>query len=309
VTQRISLALPLAAALLAGSCTSASPPMGKGKKTDAPSHLAEIEQWRAQRLERLRREDGWLSLVGLFWLQPGENRFGTDRGNRVVFPKASGPGLMGSLHVAQGVVRVRVNPSVPVTHEGKLIRSLVLRTDADGDPTVLRYGSLAFHVIRRGDRLGVRVKDAESPARRGFKGIANFPADFSWRLKARLEPYDPPRKMSVPNVLGAPTQETSPGAVVFERDGQSHRLDAVHEEGSDELFIIFGDKTNGHETYGGGRFVYAPKPGTDGRLVVDFNRAYNPPCVFTPYATCPLPPPQNKLPIRIEAGEKTYGEH
>ncbi len=272
-------------------------------------HRAEIETWRAGRLERLRREDGWLTLVGLFWLEEGENRFGTDPSNRVVFPQESAPARMGSFDLANGTVRLRVEPGVVVTHEGKPVTTLALASDAGGGPTLLQHGTLRFYVIKRGDRLGIRVKDSESPARRNFKGIESFSIDPAWRFVARFDPYTPARKMPVPNILGSPTSEISPGAVVFEAGGRSYRLDAVEEEGSKELFLIFGDKTNGHETYGGGRFLYAPRPGPDGKLVVDFNRAYNPPCVFTPYATCPLPPPHNKLPIRVEAGEKTYGEH
>lgn len=310
--EKIPLAVLVMAATLTLCCASGPRPqadMEKAENSDDSSYVAQIEKWRSAREERLQREDGWLSLVGLFWLKPGANGFGSDPGNRVVFPKGSSPGLAGTFRLDQGVVRVRVNPSVAVTHGGKLVRDMELKSDADGDPTVLRYNSLIFHVIRRGERFGIRVKDADSPARRNFKGMETFPVDPAWRIAAHLSPYDPPKKMSVPNVLGTPTEETSPGAIVFEVAGKSYRLDPVNEEGSEELFVIFGDKTNGNETYGGGRFVYAPRPGPDGKLVLDFNRSYNPPCVFSPYATCPLPPPQNKLPIRIEAGEKTYGEH
>lgn len=272
-------------------------------------HRAEVEKWRAGRLERLRREDGWLTLVGLFWLEEGKNRFGSDPFNRVVFPEGSAPARMGSFDLSDGTVRLLLDPGVVVTHEGKPASALTLKSDAGGGPTVLQHGTLRFYVIKRGDRFGIRVKDSESGARRNFTGIESFPVDPVWRVVAQFDPYTPPRKMPIPNVLGSPTSETSPGAVVFEAGGRSYRLDAVVEEGSEELFLIFGDKTNGHETYGGGRFLYASRPGSDGKLIVDFNRAYNPPCVFTPYATCPLPPPQNKLAIPVEAGEKTYGEH
>jgi uncharacterized protein (DUF1684 family) len=272
-------------------------------------HRAEIEKWRARRLESLRKEDGWLSLVGLFWLEHGENRVGSDPSNRVVLPDGKAPRLLCWIDLAGERASVRVAPGGRVTHEGKPIHRLALSSDADGGPTVLRHGTLRFFLIRRGPRLGVRVKDSESEARRNFRGIESFPVDPAWRVAARFEPYDPPRPIAVPNVLGSPTSEISPGAVVFRAMGRTHRLDAVTETGSEELFLIFGDRTNGEETYGGGRFLYAPRPDASGRVVVDFNKAYNPPCVFTPYATCPLPPPQNKLPIRIEAGEKTYGEH
>ena len=152
----------------------------------------------------------------------------------------------------------------------------------------------------------MRVKDKESPTLRAFHGIENFPADPKWRVEARFEPYDPPRPVRVPNILGTVDTESCPGALVFEIDGKSYRLDPVVERGETDLFVIFGDRTNGHGTYGAGRFLYAAAP-VGGRTVLDFNKAYNPPCVFTPYATCPLPPAENKLPIPIEAGEKAYG--
>jgi uncharacterized protein (DUF1684 family) len=180
-----------------------------------------------------------------------------------------------------------------------------LQTDQSGEPTILQHGSLSFYVIQRNERLGVRVKDADAAALKSFHGLESFPFSESWRVAARFEPSSPPRHISVPNVLGNVTSEESPGALAFEYSGKTYRLDAVREAGTEDYFIIFGDATNGHETYGGGRFLYASPP-KDGQTVLDFNKAYNPPCVFTPYATCPLPPPQNRLSIRIEAGEKSY---
>ena len=151
-------------------------------------------------------------------------------------------------------------------------------------------------LIRRGDKIGVRVKDSQSQARRSFHGLDYFPIDPSWRIEARFEPYDPPRSISVPNVLGQDNAEKSPGALVFEHGGKTYRLDPVLERGETDYFVIFGDRTNGTDTYGAGRFLYVHPP-VDGKTIIDFNKAYNPPCVFTEYATCPLPPPQNKLPV------------
>jgi uncharacterized protein (DUF1684 family) len=186
---------------------------------------------------------------------------------------------------------------------------MVLQPDTSGSPTILQHGSLKFYVIKRSERFGIRVKDSQAKALREFAGMESFPIDPAWRVVARFEPYTPPREITVPNVTGEPTREIVPGALVFEKGGKTFRLEPVAEEGSEELFIIFGDQTNGFETYGAGRFLYAPQPDSAGRVPLDFNIAYNPPCVFTPYATCPLPPPQNKLAVRIEAGEKAYGEH
>lgn len=178
-----------------------------------------------------------------------------------------------------------------------------LVSDAEGEPTRVRTGSVEFHVIARGGRLAVRVRDAERAERRRFGGIAAFPIDPAWRIEAWFEPYDPPRRRAVAGVQGTVEQELFPGAVVFEAAGGLHRLEAILERGQTEYWIVFGDGTNGRETYGAGRFVYVPAP-AGGRTVVDFNKAYNPPCAFTPYSTCPLPPAGNRLTIRVEAGEK-----
>jgi uncharacterized protein (DUF1684 family) len=216
---------------------------------------------------------------------------------------------MGSLDLSKGTVTLRAEPDSGLTSEGRPVTTLALRSDAEGAPTVVRSGRISFFVIKRGERLGVRVKDSANPTLRDFHGIDSYTIDPRWRFEARWEPYRPPKTISVPNILGSIDEEKSPGAVVFEVGGRPYRLDAVQEAGSDDLFLIFGDQTNGEETYGGGRFLYASPPDKEGRVVVDFNKAYNPPCVFTPYATCPLPPRQNRLALRVEAGEKKYGSH
>jgi hypothetical protein len=284
--------------------------LASGAAPAPEAHRAEVEAWRAKRIANLKREDGWLTLVGLFWLQEGENRFGSDpASNRIVFPKDTAPEAMGSLDLAKGSVTLRAAPDAGLTSDGRPVTTMTLRSDAEGTPTVVKHGRLSFFVIKRGERLGVRVKDSANSVLRSFHGIDSYPIDRRWRFDARWDPYQPPKTIAVPNILGSVDQEKSPGAVVFEVAGRACRLDAVKEEGSEDLFLIFGDQTNGVETYGGGRFLYAAPPGKDGRVVLDFNKAYNPPCVFTPYATCPLPPAQNRLPIRVEAGEKKYGSH
>jgi uncharacterized protein (DUF1684 family) len=284
------------------------PALGSAPSPEA--HRAEIEAWRAKRIASLKREDGWLTLVGLFWLKEGENRFGSDpKTDRIVFPDGTAPKAIGSLDLSAGTVTLRAKPEAGLTSGGRPATAMKLRTDADGEPTVLEAGRIRFYIIRRGSRLGVRVKDSKNPALLAFDAIEVFPVSLEWRLEARFETYDPPKIIPVPNILGTVENEKSPGAVVFTLGGKEYRLDAVKEAGTDDLFLIFGDQTNGRETYGGGRFLYAAPPGPEKRVVVDFNKAYNPPCVFTPYATCPLPPRQNRLPIRVEAGEKTYGDH
>jgi uncharacterized protein (DUF1684 family) len=194
--------------------------------------------------------------------------------------------------------------------DGRVVREPVpLTADADGDPTTLRHGTVLFYLIRRGDRLAIRAKDSASPVRASFEGIEMWPYQEVWRKSARFQRYDPPKQIPVPNVDGTIEATRSPGAVVFEEGGKTYSVDAVAEKEGDDLWLIFGDTTNGDDSYGGGRFLYTKPPAADGSVIVDFNRSYNPPCVFTPYATCPLPPKQNKLPIKVEAGEKAWGKH
>lgn len=277
----------------------------KGQRAVDPAYNADIEAWRKERLEGLRNEDGWFSLVGLFWLEPGENRFGSNPENRVIFPEGKAPAVAGTLIREGEAVRVRVEPGVTVTSHGQPVTEMALKADVTGEPTVLQLGSLSFHVIQRGERLGVRVKDSRSEALAAFHGLEYFPVQPDWKVTARFEPYNPPKQVSIPNILGDVEDNPSPGAVVFDWNGKTYRMDALEGGDEGELFLIFADQTNGKETYGAGRFLYTDPP-KDGKVVVDFNRAYNPPCAFTAFATCPLPPAQNRLALRVEAGEKKY---
>lgn len=273
---------------------------------DDVAYRREIEAWRAERVERLEAEGGWLSLAGLHWLPEGESSVGSEPVADVVLP-ASAPARVGTVVRDGDVVRLAVAPGVEARHQGEPVRRLVMVSDAaagEGEPTVVELGTLTLQVIERGERVGLRVKDGEAPSRTGFTGIESYPIDPRWRLAARFEPYDPPREIEVDDYAGGTQPSMVAGAVVFEVDGQTHRLDAL--DAGDDLFLIFADRTSGDTTYGGGRYLYAGKPAPGEPAIVDFNRAYNPPCVFTPYATCPLPPPQNRLDIPIEAGEKTY---
>jgi uncharacterized protein (DUF1684 family) len=309
MTARSTAACLLLAALLAaGSTVAAAGPETSAKAPAVdPAYQNEIETWRKERFEGLKKEDGWFSLVGLFWLEPGENRFGSSPENRMVLPEGKAPAVAGTLIREGETVRVRVEPGVAVTSGGKPVTEMTLQPDTSGEPTVLQLGPLSFHVIQRGQRLGVRVKDAKSEALAAFHGLEYFPVQPAWKVTARFEPYDPPKRIPIPNILGDVDDSPSPGAVVFDWNGKTYRLDALGsiEEG---LFLVFADQTNGKETYGAGRFLYTGPP-KDGKVVVDFNTAYNPPCAFTAYATCPLPPAQNRLAVRVEAGEKNYAGH
>lgn len=254
----------------------------------------EIKQWQATRSERLKKEDSWLTLVGLDWLKEGEN---------------PAPANSGTITLAGG--KTTLNPAGEgLIIDGKPVTGPVqLLADADPNgPTIVQKGSVRFNVIKRGDRYGIRVKDAEAETRKNFAGLDYFPIDPKWRVEARLEAYHPPKRVPITDVTGMTSENIAPGALVFDVDGKEYRLDPILEE--DQLFVIFKDETSKDTTYQAGRYLYAKMPQGDGKVIVDFNKAYNPPCVFTPYATCPLPPAQNRLPIRIEAGEKRYaGKH
>jgi uncharacterized protein (DUF1684 family) len=287
--------------------------VGAGPSSPDPAqHRRDIEAWRERRFASLKREDGWLTLVGLAWLEQGENAVGSDPKSRVVLPAGKAPARLGTITLAGKEATFSAAAGESVEVQGKsvaTVTSTALKTDVSGEPTVLRRGPLRFYLIDRAGRIGVRVKDAESAALKAFHGIDSFPIDARWRIEARVERHDPPKEIPVPNVLGAIYPEKSPATLAFDVGGKTYRLDVVDEEGTTDWFVIFGDQTNGRETYGGGRFLYVTPPAAGGSAVVDFNKAYNPPCVFSPYATCPLPPPQNKIAVRIEAGEKTFGEH
>jgi uncharacterized protein (DUF1684 family) len=265
-----------------------------------PAHIASVEAWREERYRRLRSEIGWLTLAGLGWLKPGLNRIGSADDADVIIP--GGPPLAGTITVPD-----EGSPSADgdFLHEGAPVRDLALTSDLDGEPTLLELGALRLCLIDRGGRLGIRTWDTQSSARRAFDGIDHWPVDAEWRVAARLEPT-PGRAIDVPDVLGDIASEVSPGDLVFEGDGTAYLVQALPGGDAGELWLVFGDATNGNETYGGGRFLYTDSPEPDGSFIVDFNRAYNPPCVFSPFATCPLPWPANRLPIRIEAGERAY---
>jgi hypothetical protein len=265
-----------------------------------------LEQWRTERLAALTADSGFLTLVGLFWLEPGRNSFGRARSNALVLDHPVMPRRLGHFELEDGRVRFVAARGASVLESGRPVTATPMQADSAGAPTVLRHGTLDFFVIERAGQLGVRVRDLDNPRRRGFPGIEYFDADEQWRIAARFEPYQPVRQISILNILGMESDMPSPGAIVFEKDGRKWRLDAIDESpGAPTLFVMFADGTSGRESYGAGRFLEVPRP-VDGRLVIDFNRAYNPPCAFNEFATCPLPPEQNRLSLRITAGERKF---
>ena len=276
---------------------------------DQAAHRAAVEQARAERELRLRQPTGWLSLVGLHWLHPGEQRFGAATTNEIVLTAVEGdlPPVAGVLAVADGRVLVLPVAGVPLTADGEAVEAAIeLADDEQETPTTLEIASLRMQLIRRGhDRLGLRVRDTAAPALRAFNGLSYFDLDAAWRLVGRLHPAEPGATIPVPDVLGDVNEEPTPGTVELVIDGRARRLAALDADPG-RLWLVFGDETNGGETYGGGRFLVTGPVQPDGRVEVDFNQAYNPPCVFSPYATCPLPPDGNRLPLRIEAGERAF---
>ena len=267
---------------------------------------ARMAEWHAKRLASLTSETGWLTPIALYWLKDGVNSFGRAPTHAFSLDDAALAADTGAFVLTQGRVRYVAHASKAMTYLGKPVVSLDLKSDADENPTELVAGSLHFMLIERSGHLGIRVRDSVSPNRVQFKGLQYFPVQADWHIQARFEPYVPERRIPIVNILGMTEEMTSPGAIVFEREGRAWRLDAILEAPGDrELFVMFSDGTSGKQTYGAGRFLYVGLP-TAGRIEVDFNEAFNPPCAFTDFATCPLPPQQNRLPLAVEAGELKY---
>ncbi len=277
--------------LLASAALAVAVAGGRAGASSDPAFAAEWKAWHDRREERLRQPDGWLALVGLHWLSPGENHVS---------------GVPGVFTVAGGAVTLRAAAADGYTLGGAPVTERRLAPDVSEKPDRLVLGSKQVQVIDRSGRLALRVWDGESRARAGFRGVAAFPPDPRWRIEARWEAYPSPREVVVPSVIGTTSVERVPGRAHFTVAGKELTLEPTEEDG--DLFFVFRDETARTETYGAGRFLYASPP-RDGKVTLDFNRAYNPPCAFTPYATCPLPRPENILPVRVEAGEKRYGEH
>jgi uncharacterized protein (DUF1684 family) len=273
----------------------------------AQDPVAAQKAWHQERLKQLTAEDGWLTLVGLHWLKEGESLVGSAGGNDIRLP-ASTPATVGTLAREGKFVTFTPKQGVEVRVEGKPFLGGPIGSDISGKPDVLEVGTVRFHLISRGGRLGVRVRDTAAAGRRNFKPIPLFPYNPAWRVEARLETGSGPTKLAVPNILGTVEEMPSPGTLVFTFGGKEYRLTPVVEQGDDSLFLVFADESNRSDSYVSGRFLSAPMP-VDGKTVIDFNRATNPPCAFTQFATCPLPPRANRLAVRVDAGEKRAGAH
>jgi uncharacterized protein (DUF1684 family) len=274
----------------------------------------EIAAWRQARLTRLTAPDGWLSLIGKTFLEPGVRvAIGSAADSGVSLP-ATAPGELGTVVLEARSVRFTPAPqtALRIQRAGNaqaepLSGPVELTSDARGPSDRLLYGDLVLDVMQRADTFAVRLRDL-SRAQAELAAITYYPIDPTWRVVARLEPYKPEQAVELVYESGIAEPYDSPGAAVFEKDGVEYRLDPVFESDRKRLWIVFGDPTNRDETYGAGRFLYAPLPEA-GQVVLDFNQAFNPPCAFSPFVACPLPPFQNRLKSRVEAGEKRPTDH
>jgi uncharacterized protein len=274
-----------------------------GQEADT-NYVKAIQEWRTGREKRLKAPDGWLSLAGLFTLKPGENTFGSSKETDMVFP-AKAPEFMGSLYLEDTMVFVSAPEGVDILINDSLPAAPDMKTLVYHPPAMMSHETLNWFVIERGGRYMIRLRDAESETIRSFSGLDYYPIDEKWKVKASFQPYEKTRELLVRNVLDMDVAVRSEGVLHFELDGKPMEL-IVLDEGGEDWFLIFTDATTGEETYPAGRYLYVPKAGADGLTYIDFNKAYNPPCAFTDYATCLLPPAGNEIDAAVRAGEKRY---
>ena len=280
--------------------------IGCNKKVETdPAYATEISNWQNRRVLNLKKETGWLNLAGLYWLKQGENSIGSDPSNDIIFPSGA-PLKIGTIILKDSVTQLKVNEGINLTINGYVAKESLLLNDLSGNPTVMSVGSYKWNVIKRGDKYGIRLRDLNSPAVKNFSGIDTYPIDKSWKIEASYIKFPEPRKIMVPTIIGTVEEDIANGSLSFTKDGKSYSIVPIVEE--DSYFLIFADETNGEETYGAGRFLYTSLPDSNGKVILDFNKSYNPPCAFTKYATCPLPPKDNYLHLKVTAGEKKYAQ-
>jgi uncharacterized protein (DUF1684 family) len=271
-----------------------------------PAYQASVEKWKAEMAEDLKQN--WLPLAGLFWLKPGDNTFGSASSNALVFPANSAPAKGGAFVLQGKEVTVKFASGQTATINGKPATMAKLGSDRSGNPSEIELGTLRMHVIERGDRVGIRVKDLDSQAVQNYRGAEFFPLNPAYKITATWIPSDGKKTVDVPNVLGDITPTPVAGEAHFKINGQDVTLQALGGDPKEGLFFIFKDLTSKTDTYPPGRFLQTEAV-ANGTLVLDFNEAYNPPCAVTPYATCPLPPKENQLAVAIPAGEKYVRSH
>ena len=274
----------------------------KRTSDEIANYKSEIDTWHRHRVEELLGPSGWVNVRGLFWLKEGINSFGSDVSNDIVFPEGKIAGKAGFFILKDTIVRMEVLPGVSITSMGAPFKSSIIYPP-DSSGIVLESNSLQWFIIKRSDKIGVRLRDLESDKLKTFTGIERYASNLDWKFTAKLS-VSPGKKVEIVNVLGQTHGEPVKGTIIFTHQGKEYSLEAIDDEGM--LFIIFADETNGNETYGSGRYLKIDMP-TEGDIVeLDFNKSYNPPCAFTEFATCLLPPRQNRLPFAVPAGEKNY---
>lgn len=296
--------LVLAIAIGLFSCQSKKEPLNEEE------YIKSVQEWQVERLESLKSENGWLNLVGLHWLKDGQNPFGSNEANNIIFPE-NAPDFIGNIILYKGNLSISINDDVEVFINDSILKESNILTDAEKGTTKFKMGSFRWYIIKRGERYGIRLKDLESPLIDQITEVPSFPIDSKWRLNAKFEKFDTPKEIAVPNVLGDTEFEKCYGLIKFKIGEEEHSLMPLG-DGNKGFFVIFADETSAEETYGAGRFLSVEKPDEKGNTIVDFNKATNPPCAFTDYATCPLPPKENILSVKILAGEKVnehFGHH
>lgn len=277
------------------------------EKFNKEDYIKSVQEWQTKRLQNLKSENGWLNLVGLYWLKKGQNPFGSNEANNIVFPKDA-PEFIGTFSLYKGTLSVEINKDVDVFINDSLLKEHEVFTDAEDNTTMFKTGNFRWYIIKRGDRYGIRLRDLKSPLIDQITEIPSFPIDPKWRIKAKFEKFDTPKEIAIPNVLGDTELEKCYGLLKFKVNGKECSLMPLGDAIKDDFFIIFADETSAEETYGAGRFLSVEKPNKKGITYIDFNKATNPPCAFTDFATCPMPPKENILSVKILAGEKT-NEH
>jgi uncharacterized protein (DUF1684 family) len=278
-------------------------------QTTQENYKKEIDIWHKKRETNLKKENGWLTVSGLFWLEEGENTIGSSKENKIVFSAGKADANVGKIVLNNDDVSMTINAGIIVKRNDTLFSNgVIFNKNTAEQSIILAHKNLRWFIIKRGARIGVRLRDLESDARKNFTHIDRFPVDEKWKISATYEAPTDKKTIPIHDVIGNTTETEFGGTLKFEFNGKTYSLDATL-EGEDDLFIVFGDYTNGVKTYGAGRFLYAKKPKEGNVVILDFNKAYNPPCAFTDFATCPLPPDQNKLPFEVLAGELKYGNH
>jgi len=308
------------ATLALGACDGPPEPI----TVDAKQHGAQIQAFHDARVAELDAPDSWLSLIALHWVQEGETTLGADASNDLVLPAGKADPFVGKVTLADGTLTFTAAEGTRVTQGVDSTLSLpagsgAFPPDVSGDPVVtetqlgsagpdksivLRNGDINWIQVRRGDRFALRVRDNSNEVYEAFHGIDRYPITTDWRMTAKWVPHE--KTVAVPNVLGTVSDAASPAHVAFWVDGVKHTLDVTGDPDDERFMLVFADETSGRSTYGGGRYVWISKPDAEGRVVLDFNLAYNPPCVWTAFATCPLPSKDNRLSIPVAAGEKNW---